>query len=1104
MFTKKWFWILFTLISISSIFFVVHNFPKVMSFISIDITMNREEAFTKSKEISAQYDWGTADFRQVAIFSGSSGQTYIELEGGGKPAFNELLKSDFYSYYYWVVRNYKPGELLESSVYFKPTGEPYGFEVDYPEDMELPSLTAEEALELAKSKAESEWGIDFTNYKLNDNKMSTTPKGRKDYTIIYERVDKLINEAKFRITLKVNGDKFSGLEQRLKIPEAFERRYSEMRSSNNTIAGVGVVLMIVFYGICGIILGAFFLIKSKWLLWKKALFWGVFVSLLEFIASFNYLSLSWIWYQTSSTVNEHILNYIASSVGELFSNIILLSVSFMVAESLTRKAFGKHTQLWKSWSPKVANSSKILGNTIGAYLWVPLSLSYILVFYMITTKYFGWWNSSSLNVDPNTLATSLPWLSAVSMALHAGFWEECLFRAVPIAGAVLIGRRLGKETLFFWIGFALQIFIFGMGHANYPAQPSYARVIELIIPSIFFAVAYIRFGLLTGILIHFLFDAVLMGLPIWMVEKNEMMGNKILFIITLLIPILIIFFRRIQEKKFETDLSDSNNSAWEPVITEKVVEAKSETIKTTAKMSKKPILLLGFIGLLLTVFFFHSQYNARKLEVTKAEAVVKAEAILKSVGVDDLTGYETIVDVTNASGRYVNQFWHILGKDKFNELADEFLECNGIKVRFAKFHGDLQEKAEEFTIEFTKAGDVYRYYHKFHEEAEGNTLEEAEAVAIARPYLEEMYHINFDDLTLVSAKPELRDNRKDWYFTYKDTINYQLGENFVSYSIGIAGDKLNNLGKYIKLPEKTMEKYWSDSRTRDSIFSILNIITMLMYVSSLIIVIIAWTKKEFNLKVFFIVLLACLAVFLTSLALTFETGKMQYSTSQPYGHQLTMQILLQILLNVGISFYISMMLGYFAKNNAKGESLTSRISIGFIASGLFFLIIRVLPQLTAIIPDSKALVAVVPILGAVFGSLKALGASLALLVPSFIVLDKITSGFKKKSLLLILILLLMSASLTMKVAFINLESVEVITWLLVSVIQTILLYILIKRFIVTEQISVFWIGGLLVAFKTLSRALGDSFNGAGLYYLISFVVVLIAVMALDRLLVKKE
>lgn len=1102
MFNKKWFWIAFTLLSIAATIFVFSYFPKVMSFISIDITMNREEALAKSETIAQDLNWGTDDFRQVAIFNSDGGQTYIELEGGGKPAFNQLLKSDFFSYYYWVVRNYKPSELLESMVYFKPNGEPYGFEVDYPEEMALPSLSKEQALILAQNGAEKDWSVDFTNYKLNDSKLTTTPEGRKDYTFIFERIDQQINEAKFRLELGVTGNKFSNLHHYLKIPESFDRRYTEMRSANNTIAGAGSIMMIIFYGILGIILGAFFLIKSRWLLWKKALFWGVIVALLEFIASFNNLTLSWIYYQTTSSVNEHVLSFVASSLSGFFSNVILLSISFMVGESLTRKAFGNHTQLWKTWNKGTANTYKILGNTIGAYLWVPISISYILLFYTVTTKYFGWWNSSSLNIDPNTLATTFPWLGSISMALHAGFWEECLFRAIPLAGAVLIGRRLGKERLFFWIGMIFQIVIFGMGHANYPAQPSYARVIELIFPSIMFAIAYLRFGLITGILIHFLFDAVLMGMPIWMGGPAEMIGNKVLFIIVLLIPVLIPLYRKIRAGKLEEDETLALNSKWEPSEPKKIEEAKPE--KAIKTVNGKLILILGIIGLVLTVLFFAAPFDGNKLEMSKTDTITKSEEFISSLGISDLSQYEITTNVKNSKGSYNSFLWELLGKDKYNKLADDFFSCNAIDVRYAKFHGDLQDRAEEFTVSYSKDGKLFAYKHIYHEEAAGESLTENNALKIATRFIADIYRINPDDLTLKNALPDLKENRLDWGFTFNDAQNYDLGDNEAMFNVTLAGSELKSINRYVKIPEKTTKELYSDHSSRNSISTMFSIIIILLYVASMVVAIIAWTRKKINIKVMLTVFGVSLVIYLLNLLLEFNSIIFGFTTSEPFSNQLFMRAVMMVLLKVGICFYLSLMIGYFAKNLSGKGKLLNRLGIGFIAVGILFMIRAFLPQLTPNYPDAKALVSTMPFIAAILKALMKFGSALALILPTYIVLDKISTGFTKRSALVIILLFLLVASLLMPLTFVGMVSGQVVVWLIVSVIFTLLSWILIKKFVLADKISLIWIAGISVAFETLAISLVNSYNGAPLANLIAFLVVLLAAFGLDRLVRNKD
>ena len=46
---------------------------------------------------------------------------------------------------------------------------------------------------------------------------------------------------------------------------------------------------------------------------------------------------------------------------------IVLTLSFMAAETLSRKAFPHHIQLWKLGSRGVANTTPVLGYTVAGY-----------------------------------------------------------------------------------------------------------------------------------------------------------------------------------------------------------------------------------------------------------------------------------------------------------------------------------------------------------------------------------------------------------------------------------------------------------------------------------------------------------------------------------------------------------------------------------------------------------------------------------------------------------------------------------------------------------------------------------------------------------------
>ena len=229
--------------------------------------------------------------------------------------------------------------------------------------------------------------------------------------------------------------------------------------------------------------------------------WSGGIAGLLFLMHLNRLPLAWMNYDTAIGPRPFFLNQVVSAFTSAAGWGIAITLTFVVAEGLSQMAFGNHPRLWKVWSPEAASSVPILSQTVLGYVLVGGLFAYDVALYLCAQDLLGWWNPSSLLFQPDILAHVAPWLSPIVISLRAGFWEECLFRAVPLAGAAPIGDRLGGCR--WWIDGALvaQALIFGAVHANYPAQPYLNQVaFDMVGPLLGTTFTSVAAGLGAGVL----------------------------------------------------------------------------------------------------------------------------------------------------------------------------------------------------------------------------------------------------------------------------------------------------------------------------------------------------------------------------------------------------------------------------------------------------------------------------------------------------------------------------------------------------------------------------------------------------------------------------
>ncbi len=838
---KPAFWIVVLVASAICVFSVLHWFGDAFSVLDLDVRMSRTTAIDDARRLARDRRLiDVAPVEAAARFDGdSSAQTFIELEGGGKPALKPLLGSGEFTLYKWRVRLFTPGVEREVQIAFTPDGRPAGFFVRVPEAAAGASLSADDARALAIAAATKDWNVDFTHYRALTASATTRPGKRIDHEFVYERTGAdtpAIGDGRLRLTMVVSGDRLTRLSRTIYVPEAFARRYATLRSVNNNIAAGASVAAGLLYGLGGCLIGLIWLMRRHALQWAPSAKWAAVVALLVTGAGLSNVSGSWFAYDTATSASTHLYTRIGGALVGGVATWLLLTVVFATAEGMGRLAFGNHPQLWRTWCAPSANSRQIWGRTLAGYAWIGFDLAFIALFYFMVDRYLGWWSPSDSLIDPNILGTPQPWLSPVSMALQAGMMEESLFRAIPIAGAALLGRHFGRQKTFIVVALVLQAIIFGCAHANYPGEPAYARPVELFLPALVWGIVYLRYGLVPGMLFHFGFDLVLMSIPLFVTEAPGIFFDRAMVVGILSLPLVVLIVQRVRAGRL-IDLPASERNAEAPhtlVATAATEDAVLEVVDRVDGLVSRPagstdaapppvdvststaslpftrherwiLLVFAIVGVFGLGVRVAQPYDAPALPIDRTEALAVAEHALAERGIA-LDGRwvrsARAVGLSDAAG--ADFVWREGGAGLFAKLMGSAISPPHWEVRFARFDGDVAERDawRVSLVDGRPAPEGIRVIeHDVPEARAGRRLTEAEARPLAEAAIATWLKRAAASLEPRSAQADERPSRVDWAFVYADPTVVLPKGGEARIAVEVDGDEVASVGRFLFIPD---------------------------------------------------------------------------------------------------------------------------------------------------------------------------------------------------------------------------------------------------------------------------------------------------------------
>ena len=772
----------------------VHYFYQAFPEASIDFRVTRDEAKEQAADFIAARGFELADYRHSAIFRyDNQTKTFLERELGLEGATQVI--GDPVQLWRWSNRWVRELEKEEFQATVTTSGELVSFSHLIEEEAPGASLAEAEARRLAEAFLTSELGRDLAALEFVEVQTQERPN-RIDHTFNWKLRDYAVGEAHYRFYVRLQGDQIGGFGEYLKIPEAWERDYAELRSRNETTGLVAVALL--FLTILAMLVSFFSGVRVRDIRWKTAAIFGAIAAVLTLLAQLNNLPLTAFDYDTTDTYGSFLTGQLLNSLFAAAVQGIFIFFLTAAAEPLYRRYYANQIQIGGQFTPAGLRTKRFLLGTILGLAMTPAFLAYQVLFY-ITAEQFGAWTPADIPYS-EMVNTYIPWIMVLLIGFMPAVSEEFISRAFSIP-------FLHKYLKFRWVAVVIAGLIWGFAHANYPQQPFYIRGIEVGIAGIVVGYIFLRFGILAPLVWHYTIDALYTSLILFRSSNSYFVVSAALSTGLMLLPLAVALVLYLRQRRFADPTSLLNKSAAPPASeaapdepTAQQPAAPAPTFAYTPLSKRR----LGWAAAVVVVSlgFFALEYEKPldfvDVRLTRGEAEAKAIEHLKATGADP-SAYEVVTYYQNQPNTMAIRY--ILERDSVavvNRLYQEDLLASLWVTRFFRYG-----EKEEYTVAVhPEDGSLYSINHPLAEEAEGADLEEEQAQAIAVEHLR-AHGFDIEQLELKESSSEKLPNRRDHRFVFEAIESDPRNVDELRYRvrINVAGDEPVSIYRFLKVPE---------------------------------------------------------------------------------------------------------------------------------------------------------------------------------------------------------------------------------------------------------------------------------------------------------------
>ncbi len=525
-FASRRFDVLLTLVGFLGVVLFLTLYNEAFPDATIDLTLSRDQIAQRANDYLKSQGYAASDYESVVNFNQSWWASVYMQRTLGVAETNRLVKAERLPIWTWNARWFKPQQQEEFSLELMPDGEVIGFSHTISETAPGAALDQDAARVIAEKYLTTDRQLNLSNLEETSASSQEQPGGRIDHRFEWKRRDFAIGDGDLRCSISVQGDRVGSYWNWLRVPEAFERDFSTQRNIagyiNNTSYFIGFTLFAAI-ALSALVIGGLRGVIE----WRTMLIPALLVGGISLLSGLNTLPLYKAGY---STTDNYVLFWLSNFMNILYNalyNLVFVAILWLGGTVLTK-------QRWPRQDKILPRGDRWL--TLSLYGWRGLmlggvSFGYVTLFYVIAVKFFNSW--TPLDAPGGyAVATPFPFLGPLRSGIIPAATEELLFRLIGITAVLLVLKKR-------WLALLIPGALWAFAHTGYVTDPIILRGIELTIEAgLISGLFFLRFGLFTTIMAHFVYNAGLGALPLLRSSDPYFVFSGLIVIAVMFVPIL--------------------------------------------------------------------------------------------------------------------------------------------------------------------------------------------------------------------------------------------------------------------------------------------------------------------------------------------------------------------------------------------------------------------------------------------------------------------------------------------------------------------------------------------------------------------------------------